>query len=419
MGLELPAVSAIIARLEQPEINLAAYGGIVFPIALIIESPIIMLLSASTALSKDLASYCKIRNFMISASAILTTLHALVAFTPLYYFVVERVIGVPVEIIDPGRVGLMIMLPWTWAIAYRRHNQGLLIRFSYSRIVSAGTAIRLISNMTVLIGGFLIGRFPGIVVATSAVACGVTVEAIFIGLMKEPILRNELTAAPDISPPLSYKAFFDFYIPLALTSLLVLIIQPIGSAALSRMPLPLESLAVWPVVTGIIFLLRGMGIAFNEVVLSLIDEINSYEYLKKFTAILSIASSITILVMNITPLAWIYFSDVSALPIELTKMAIIGLWIAIPMPGLNTLQSWYQGVIMQSKKTRGITEAVVIFIFSISIMLWIGVAINRFTGLFVGVGAYGLGMAIQTYWLWYRSRNAMEQIRVRDNATFQ
>ena len=57
MSLELPALSAVIARLPNPDINLAAYGGVVFPLALILESPIIMLLAASTALSKDCASY--------------------------------------------------------------------------------------------------------------------------------------------------------------------------------------------------------------------------------------------------------------------------------------------------------------------------------------------------------------------------
>ena len=30
MGLELPAVSAVMARLADPEIHLAAYGGVVF-----------------------------------------------------------------------------------------------------------------------------------------------------------------------------------------------------------------------------------------------------------------------------------------------------------------------------------------------------------------------------------------------------
>ena len=89
MGVELPAVSAFVARMPNPAINLAAYGGIVFPLALIIESPVIMLLAASTALSKDEPSYQLIRRFMLITAAALTGLHILIAFTPLYYFVAE------------------------------------------------------------------------------------------------------------------------------------------------------------------------------------------------------------------------------------------------------------------------------------------------------------------------------------------
>jgi hypothetical protein len=129
MGLELPALSAVIARLAEPEINLAAYGDIVFPLALIIESPIIMLLAASTALSKDQASYRKIWAFMMTISGVLTGLHLIIAFTPVYYFVAGSILGAPQEIIEPARIGLMIMTPWTWAIAYRRFNQGALIRY--------------------------------------------------------------------------------------------------------------------------------------------------------------------------------------------------------------------------------------------------------------------------------------------------
>ena len=49
MGAELPLLSAVVARLADPDIHLAAYSGIVFPLALVIESPIIML--NSTALN--------------------------------------------------------------------------------------------------------------------------------------------------------------------------------------------------------------------------------------------------------------------------------------------------------------------------------------------------------------------------------
>ena len=69
MGLELPIVSAIMARLADPKISLAAYGGIVFPLSMIVEAPIIMLLSASTALCKDRQSYQLLRRFMIRIGA--------------------------------------------------------------------------------------------------------------------------------------------------------------------------------------------------------------------------------------------------------------------------------------------------------------------------------------------------------------
>ena len=70
MGLELPAVSAVMARLPEPTVSLAAYGGVVFPLALLIESPIIMLLSASTALSRDWPSYRLVRRAMLTMGEI-------------------------------------------------------------------------------------------------------------------------------------------------------------------------------------------------------------------------------------------------------------------------------------------------------------------------------------------------------------
>ena len=60
MDAQLPALGAVVARMSNPEINLAAYSGAVFPLALIIEPPIIMLSAASTALCKDWTSYCKL-----------------------------------------------------------------------------------------------------------------------------------------------------------------------------------------------------------------------------------------------------------------------------------------------------------------------------------------------------------------------
>ncbi len=414
MGAELPALSAVVARLAEPKINLAAYGGVVFPLALIIESPIIMLLAASTALSKDWDSYLKLRRFMTRAGALLTALHILVAFTPLYYVVVAQLIGAPAEIIEPARVGLMIMTPWTWSIAYRRFNQGVLIRFGRSRAVGFGTVLRLTADGLVLLLGYLLGTVPGIVVATSAVIAGVLSEAVFVGLYVRPVLRDQLKDAASTEPPRAFRDLMSFYIPLAMTSLLVLLVQPLGSAALSRMPRALESLAVWPVVSGLIFMLRSLGIAYNEVVVALLDEARSARSLRRFTALLTVLTTCLMLVIAGTPLAVIWFGRVSALTPALAALAHQALWIALLIPGLNVLQSWYQGAIVHSRNTRAITESVVIFLLITSLLLWAGVVSGETTGLYVGLVAFGVGSLAQTLWLWHRSRPVMRSLQVRD-----
>jgi len=413
MGMELPILSAFVARLANPEINLAAYGGIVFPIALIIEAPVIMLLAASTALSKDWASYLKLRNYMFWAGALLTALHLLTALTPLYYFVAENLLDAPAEIIEPARLGLLIMTPWTWTIAYRRLNQGVMIRFGNANIVGIGTMVRLGMDLLVLSIGYMSG-WAGIVVATSAVAASVTTEAIYIGFRVQSVLRVKLKPATVIKPPLTYRAFAAFYIPLMMTSLLTLLIQPMGSAALGRMPRALESLAVWPVVSGFIFMLRSMGVAFNEVAVALLDEPFSFKPLRRFTILLSAATTAAILLIAATPLSRIWLQDISALSPALFKLARNGLWIGFLLPGLNALQSWYQGILLNTGKTRGISEAVVIFLVTTGLGLWAGVQYGEVTGLYVGLIAFSAGMLTQTSWLWFRSRIPMRRLYKRD-----
>ena len=186
------------ARLANPEINLAAYGGIVWPVALIIEAPIIMLLAASTALSTDWDAYRSLRKFMTITSIILTGVHILVAFTPLYYFVVVRLIGSPAEIVEPARWGLMVMVPWTWAIAYRRFQQGAMIRFGYSGAIVVGTGIRLVTDVVLVLIGMRIGILPGVVVGAGAQALGVTAEAIYSGFRVRAVVFEKLKQA-DVS----------------------------------------------------------------------------------------------------------------------------------------------------------------------------------------------------------------------------
>jgi hypothetical protein len=417
MGIELPAVSATMARLADPEINLAAYGGVVFPLSLIVEAPIIMLLAASTALSKDKPSYIKVRRFMMVTSGILTCLHILIAFSPLYYLIVERILGVPEVIIEPARIGLMIMTPWTSSIAYRRFNQGVLIRFGQSQAVGIGTVIRLTADALVLVFGLLIASIDGIIVATSAVIAGVICEAVYSRIVVKPIVEGPLENAPIVKPPLDLSAFLKFYVPLAMTSLLFLLTNPIISAAVSRMPQALDSLAVWPVISGLIFIFRSPGMAYNEVVVALLDEPRSSLNLRKFALYLSLITSGLLLFAAITPVANFWFGQISALTQKLSQMAQNGLWLAILIPASNVWQSWYQGVLVYDRKTRGITEAVLIYLIISAVLLSFGAIWGQVTGLYFALSVFTTSVVVQTVWLWFRSRPVLEGIYTRDRNT--
>ena len=404
MSVELPAIAAVIARLADPEIHLAAYGSVTFPLALIIESPIIMLLAASTALSKDWASYARLRRFMFISGASLTVLHILIAFTPLYYVVVNGILGAPAEIVEPARWSLMVMTPWTLSIAYRRFNQGVLIRFGHSHAVGQGTVVRLLANVTVLMVSYLIGVIPGAIVGASTASAGVLFEALYIGRSVRSVVQNQLRKAPVVQPALTFRAMMDFYIPLSLTSLIILVAQPIGSAALSRMPMALPSLAVWPVIAGMSFFMRSFGIAYNEVVVALLDEPGSVRNLRRFMWAMSAVTTVVLMLVVLTPLSRFWFERVSALTPELSDLSERWLWLILPLPALSALQSWYQGLILHGRRTRGITESVLVFLIFNTFLLWAGVAWGQATGLFVGLAALTVSTFAQTAWLWYRSR---------------
>ncbi len=410
MNVEGPAHSAIVARLPRAEINLAAWGGIVFPISLIIESPVVMLLSASTAYCKDWDAYRRLRRIAITLGSVFTGLHILVAFTPLYDLVARQVIGAPAEILEPGRIGLMIMTPWTWAIAFRRFQQGAMIRFGKTSAVGIGTAVRLTANAVVLTAGYVYRQAPGIVVAATAVAVGVISEAVYAGLRIRPIVRDQIRTAPRDPTPFTTREFVAFYIPLALTSLITFFVSPVGSAAMSRMPDALSSLAVWPVVSGYVAVLRSPGLAYTEVIVALLDDVRAYANLHRFATLLGAGLVVLVVLVAVTPLAGVWLDDVMALPDNLLPLGRKALWLVTPLPVLALLQSWYQGIIVNSKRTRGVTESVVLYMVIMILAFTVGVATQRVAGLIVAVVAMSVAALAQVTWLRYRSRPAIRSL---------
>jgi hypothetical protein len=407
MATELPMLSAVVARLADPKIHLAAYGSVVFPLALIVEGPVIMLLAASTALVRDRSSYVALRRFVHRLAGSLTLLHVLLAFTPLFDLVIVRLMEVPAAVVEPARLGLMIMTPWTWTIASRRFNQGILIRYGLSRAVGVGTTLRLGSNLSVLGIGYLAQDIPGIVVAASAIATGVTAEALYAAWRVRPLVRRELAEDDPRHETLRGRAFLEFYVPLAMTPLITLSLGPFVTAAMSRMPEALASLAVWPVVHGLLFLFQSVGLAYNEVVVSRMDRVGERPALRSFALMLSGITSVLLLLISTPLIARVWFGGFSGLSPELVELAATVVVFGIPIPAMRAIQSWYHGALVHTRHTRGITESVVVFVIVCGAVLAYGIQAERWRGLDVAVVAFALARVIETIYVGWRARSAL------------
>jgi Na+-driven multidrug efflux pump len=210
------------------------------------------------------------------------------------------------------------------------------------------------------------------------------------------------------------KAFLRFYVPLSLTSLILMGIRPMLSAAVGRMPNALDSLAVLPVINGLVFLFRSVGAAYNEVVIAHLDRPGSSIVLARFARRLALATALGLVLITATPLARVWFGTISGLDGALMDLARSGLWITILLPAFAATQSFLQGVILHSKKTRSITEAVFVYLASSMVVLWIGVAVGGTSGAFVALASMAVGELLRTAWFFWRSREPRRVLRERD-----
>jgi hypothetical protein len=403
MGIELPAISAVVGRLPEAEIMLAAFGGVVFPIALLIESPIIMMLAASATWSRDTESFKQLERFMVLTSLGLTAIAAIVAFTPLYWVLVVPLLDVPEPVQEPALLGLRIMVFWTWAIADRRFRQGALIKFGHRKTIVNGTIVRLCVTFLCL---WMLWRngFSGIVTATVSLSLGVFAEMAFVRVRAASLLRGSLHAVSTAIQRPHTSSLVAFYVPLALTPMLVLAAQPLAAAGITRMPLAIEGLAVWGPLGGLAFLMRSAGLAFNEVVIAHADEPGAEATLRRFAWAWGLGFTAVLAAIALTPLADLWFSDAIGLDRELADMGIASLWLAIPLPILTFLQSHWQGLLVHRHRTRAVTQSVAVFLVVTVALIMAGVLVGRWSGLQVTLLAFTVGNTAQLLWLRHKWR---------------
>ena len=152
----------------------------------------------------------------------------------------------------------------------------------------------------------------------------------------------------------------EFHLPLAITSFVTLLIHPVIERGLASMPDASQSLAAWPVIFSIMLIMRSGGMAYQEVVISLDDSEENHRILRGFTVRLGTCLSLAMVVFVFTPLIDFYNTTILDVPQNLRHLVLLGTQSACLIPLFTTLQSYLRALLMLSRKTATIYQAMML-----------------------------------------------------------
>ena len=367
MALEGPFTSAMLTRGPNPEYNLAAFA-ITFSVALLIEAPILMMMSVSLSLVKGKNSYEKLRKFSHVISFSLSFLLFLLILPNHYAFFAKFFLDLDEKLIYLIHISLITFIPWPGFIGYRRFHQGLLIGDNKNKLLSFGTLIR----FSFLTASFFIlsplNLLDGAPLAGLCLNFGVVSESLFIRFFTQKTIRK---LKEKVDSPLGYLDIISFYYPLALTTIVGLSTQPITSYVAIHAAYSLKSLAVLPFLNSFMFFFRALCLSFQEIILSLLgDQHENYDILKDFSLKLAAGLSLLFFILVHTPINFFMLQTVFGFSKDLSDFSLLPLKVMSLVPLFSVYICWRRSLFISLKKTLFSTYASFSEVFAICLTLF-------------------------------------------------
>ncbi|MCX8083304.1 MAG: hypothetical protein N3C60_00055 [Calditerrivibrio sp.] len=396
MAFEGPYIAAMIGRLPDVKLNLAGYG-IAYSVGLLVEAPIIMLMSASTALVKSKQSYIKLRNFSFILIGVLTAVILIILIKPVYIFIFNDLLKLEEKLQSNVYWAIWGLVPWAGAIGYRRFYQGIMIKDGKTKYVAYGTLTRM---LTVIFLAVFIKNFTKInsaLLGTMTLSGAVVVEAIFARVLAKDSVSKVMKM--EIKDDLNFRKIAKFYFPMAMTPLIALAVPPMTTFVLLKGTNPLESAAIMPVLNSLTFVFRAVGLSFQEVAIALLDGgFRHYEKVRNFMRGLFLFNLLGYGMISFTPMAEVYFVNISGMTPELAEMAKIPSMILTFVPPFTALLSFQRAIIVKKGVTIHMTIATFIEVIITFGMLFT-IPFVPVTGIIVAATALLVGRVVSNLYL--------------------
>ena len=201
--------------------------------------------------------------------------------------------------------------------------------------------------------------------------------------------------------PLRPAALAGFYAPLGLTTFVALSAQPIVTFFMGQARFPVESLAVLPVIHGLTFVFRALGLSYLEVVIALLGRRREhFERLRDFACVLALGADRGAHGRSRSrpwPMSGSTRCPGSAW--RLTGFALLPIRILAVFPALSVILHVERALLVHARRTRPATSATALEVAAVSAVLALAIYTLDLPGAVAAAVALLAGRLVGVAWL--------------------
>jgi progressive ankylosis protein len=288
MSVSHSVINAALARQQDFITALAAFS-VAMVLHLFLASPSYQNHTITIAMVRGRKSLRGTVLFVLVVATFVSISLALIAFTVIGHFVLERILGVTGEVAEGAREVLAILVFLPFFTGFRGLFQGLVIRARRTGLVSFATGVRIAVLLLLLSFG---GRWhSGPALGAFALLGCVIIETVLMAWFASrcPLPREEEGERGALE-------ILRFAFPLAYSSCLQQTIPLLINAIISRLPDGPLALASFGIIRGFLFLLAGPMRNLQQAYLTLVHDADGYAVLVRFARWVALGMGVLMLV---------------------------------------------------------------------------------------------------------------------------
>ena len=372
--LTAPLINAGIVRASGDyEAALAAYS-VARNLIMMLAAFTFMVPNAFLVLVADASSYHKFRNFLVAAGCLALGIGAVVIFSPLESVILQSLLGLTPPLANKTANALKILLLLPPLAIWRSFSQAILIKKGKTHYwlwgAAAGFLVLALSIALSRAFSFLPGAMYGALVLCISTAADAAV--LYWGVRIVAGERYGKAGSEQAWPSLSYTQIVSFFLPLLVTTWIMMVCPTVINAALARTPNPETALAVFAVANSVIFAFESPVVALRNTTLAFPPTRANLVRLRGFCLMTGLAVTTALALVSFTPLINFMLSDLIGVDGEVHRLAVPAVRV---MSAILLIISWRQfhyAVLMRADRTRTIALATLARIAVLLVGLFVG-----------------------------------------------